>query len=52
MYHFVPLKKDAKQAMDCARVFVKDVWSLHGLPSTIISYRDAQFTSNYWETLL
>lgn len=52
MCHFIPLKKDAKKAADVARVFLREVWRLHGLPSSIISDRDARFTSKFWETLM
>jgi transposase InsO family protein len=52
MYHFIPLKKDEKKAADVARVFLREIWRLHGLPSSIISDRDARFTSKFWETLM
>jgi len=41
MAHFVPLKSDAKKAPDLARIFLREVWRLYGLPSTIVSDRDA-----------
>ena len=51
MAHFIPLKTDGKKAPDLARIFLREVWRLHGLPSTIISDRDARFTSKFWETI-
>ena len=51
MAHFVPLRSDAKKAPDLARIFLREVWWLHGLPSTIVSDRDARFTSKFWETI-
>jgi len=51
MAHFVPLKSDAKKAPDIARIFLREVWRLHGLPSSIVSDRDARFTSKFWETI-
>jgi len=51
MAHFVPLKSDAKKAPDLARIFLREVWRLHGLPSTIVSDRDTRFTSKFWETI-
>jgi len=51
MAHLVPLKSDAKKAPDLARIFLREVWQLHGLPSTIVSDRDARFTSKFWETI-
>ena len=40
MAHFVPLKSNAKKAPDLAQIFLREVWWLHGLPSTIVSDRD------------
>ena len=44
MTHFIPLKQPAG-AKELARIFVKVIWRLHGLPTDIISDRDARFTS-------
>ena len=51
MAHFVPLKSDAKKAPDLAQIFLREAWQLHGLPSNIVSDRDARFTSKFWETI-
>jgi transposase InsO family protein len=51
MAHFISLKSDAKKVPDLARISWKEVWRLHGLPSTIISDSDARFTSKFWETI-
>ena len=40
MAHFVPLTVGAKTAADLAKVFAREVWQLHGLPTDIISDRD------------
>jgi hypothetical protein len=29
-------------------VLMKEIFKLHGLPKTIISDKDAKFTSNFW----
>lgn len=36
---------------DVAKVFFDQVFKLHGLPSTIVSDRDAVFTSHFWHEL-
>ena len=36
MVHFIPLKDGEKGAMDLFRIFLKEVWRFHGLPSNIV----------------
>jgi hypothetical protein len=48
--HFIPIKSTFK-AIDVANVFMKEIFRLHGLPKTIISDRDAKFTSSFWKIL-
>ena len=38
-------------AAKVALVFMKGVFKLHGLPRTIVSDRDATFTSAFWREL-
>jgi hypothetical protein len=38
-------------ARDVANAFLTDVYSTHGLPSSILSDRDARFTSKFWQGL-
>jgi transposase InsO family protein len=38
-------------AFDTAKLFVKDIVRLHGVPSEIISDRDPKFTSKFWTSL-
>jgi hypothetical protein len=45
MAHFVPLPKSEKTASDLARIFAREIWRHHGLPSDIVSDRDSRFTS-------
>jgi hypothetical protein len=51
MAHFSATKTTA-DAADVARLFLQDVYRLHGLPADIVSDRDKIFTSNFWRHLL
>jgi transposase InsO family protein len=48
--HFCPTTTDAT-APDAARVFIDNIFRLHGLPRTIVSDRDSRFTSDFWRAL-
>ena len=48
--HFVPIKSMHKTD-DIAKIFMKDIFKLHGLPKAIVSNSDAKFTSNFWKGL-
>jgi hypothetical protein len=50
MTHFAPTKTSAT-APDTARLFFDHIFRLHGLPTSIVSDRDAKFTSKFWKTL-
>jgi transposase InsO family protein len=50
MVHFVPTRTTAT-APDTARIFFDNVFKLHGLPKSIVSDRDAKFTSRFWKSL-
>ena len=52
MAHFVPIKDEQKTAEGCAKLFLENIWKLHGLPSSIISDRDPVFTSTFWAVLI
>jgi hypothetical protein len=49
--HFIPIKSTFK-AIDVVDIFMKEIFRLHGLPKTIISDRDAKFTSNFGKACL
>jgi hypothetical protein len=59
MAHFIPLRtgegsnegSTESPVKDLAKVFAKEVWRLHDLPSDIISDRDTRFTSRFWQEL-
>ena len=48
--HFIPLKSTHKTD-DIAKIFMKDIFKLHGLPKAIVFDRDVKFTSNFWKGL-
>ncbi|MCO5559081.1 hypothetical protein L7F22_012673 [Adiantum nelumboides] len=48
--HLMPIKT-TYTASDISRVFIKEIFRLHGLPKRIISNRDAKFTSKFWTSL-
>ena len=50
MVHFVPCRKDIS-AQQYARLFIDQVFKLHGLPEVIISDRDPRFLSKFWDEL-
>ncbi|PHJ20278.1 gag-pol polyprotein, partial [Cystoisospora suis] len=50
MAHFVPTTQ-AASAEDIARLIVKEVIRLHGVPKAIVSDRDTRFTGELWRSL-
>ena len=44
--HFVPIKSTHKEA-NIAKIYMKEIARLHGLPKAIVSNRDSKFTSNF-----
>lgn len=48
--HFLPLHHPYTAA-SVAKVFIQQVYKLHGLPVAIVSDRDKIFTSNLWQDL-
>ncbi|MCO5582610.1 hypothetical protein L7F22_036508 [Adiantum nelumboides] len=47
---FVPVKKTNKPD-HLARLFVAQIFRLHGMPETIVSDRDPRFTSLFWKAI-
>ena len=48
--HFIPIRT-TNSASDLAPIYTREIIRLHGVPKTIISDRDAKFTSKFWESL-
>ena len=48
--HFIPVKSTYKTD-SIAKIFMKEIFRLHGLPKAIISDRDPKFTSKFWKGL-
>jgi hypothetical protein len=51
MVHFVPTQT-ACSAHDVAKLFVRNVWRLHGMPKTLITDRDPRFTSEFFKQVM
>jgi transposase InsO family protein len=52
MAHFIPLQKDGKTTEDLARIFAKEIWKIHGLPTDIVLDRDSRFMSMTWKAFI
>ena len=50
LVHLVPVTTTIR-ASQLAWLFVKEIVHLHGLPETIVSDRDAKFTSQFWREM-
>ena len=46
--HFIPVKSTHK-TNDITKIFMKDIFKLHGFPKEIVSDRYVKFTSNFWK---
>jgi len=49
MSHCVNLMDGEKKAPDLVRIFQREMWRHHAIPSTITSDRDTRFTSMIWK---
>ena len=48
--HFIPVQSIYK-TIQIVDIFMKEIFRLHGIPKTVISDRDVEFTSAFWKTL-
>lgn len=51
MAHYIPIT-DKIIAQRLYEVLDKEVFSVHGLPNSIVSNRDSLITSRYWKALM
>ena len=45
---FIPIR-DTWGASKLAEVYMKQIMTFHGVPTSIVSDRDAKFLSNFWK---
>ena len=48
--HFISVNSTHKTD-DIEKIFMKEIFKLHGFPKAIVSNRDVKFTSNFWKGL-
>ena len=48
--HFIPVKV-TYNAEKLAKIYISEIFRLHGVPLSLISDRGTQFTSTFWRTL-
>ncbi|XP_070020323.1 uncharacterized protein [Nicotiana sylvestris] len=48
--NMVGLRQTTYSREDYARLYIKEIVRLHGVPISIISYRGAQFAANFWRS--
>jgi RNase H-like domain found in reverse transcriptase/Reverse transcriptase (RNA-dependent DNA polymerase)/Integrase zinc binding domain/Chromo (CHRromatin Organisation MOdifier) domain len=51
MAHYIPTRKDIK-AYDLARIFMREIVRLHGVPKDVVSDRGPLMVSAYWRSFL
>jgi hypothetical protein len=48
--HFIPIKV-TDPIPKLAELYIREIVRLHGIPASIVSDRDARFTSHFWQCL-
>jgi hypothetical protein len=46
--HFIPVNSTFK-AINIVEIFMKEIFTLHGIPKMVISDRDEKVTSSFWK---
>jgi transposase InsO family protein len=46
--HFIPVKSNYK-SINITKIFMKEIFRLHGIPKMVILDRDVKFTSTFWK---
>lgn len=49
--HFIPISHPYTTNKIIAHLFVKNIFKLHGMTTSIITNRDPTFISNFWKDL-
>lgn len=50
MVHFIPCKRTT-DAVKVSQLFFREIYQLHGLPTSIMYDRDMRFISHFWRSL-
>ncbi|XP_022867834.1 uncharacterized protein LOC111387505 [Olea europaea var. sylvestris] len=50
MVHFIPYKRTT-DAVKVSQLFFREIYRLHGLPTSIVSDRDTRFIGHFWRSL-
>ena len=50
LVHLIPTV-DTASAEDVARLFIDNIFALHGMPKRIVSDRDTRFTGTFWSSM-
>jgi transposase InsO family protein len=50
--YFIPLYRDQKKAEHLVKIFTREIWIFHGIPTDIISDQHSIFTSIEWKQFL
>src|SRR5258708_14433205 len=51
MAHFIPLPA-VNKTEDMAKIFLNQIWKVHGLPDDIVLDRDRMFIYHFWPSLM
>jgi hypothetical protein len=52
MAYFILLHRDQKKAKYLVKIFAREIWRLHGIPTYIILDQDSRFILTEWKLFL